>query len=107
MAIQSSSLSPEAPIFRIPDVLDQWPWPARVSPHLDKVNVALDKWLEGFPQIDAKMLKMLEQGESGKFLFLVVLMVRFIDELSALFVSWAYPTMDEGVLNLPFHRTTC
>lgn len=56
---------PKARVYHIPDTLTNWPWPARMSPHIDKVNADFNASFKGYPQLEAKAAKVIEQGETG------------------------------------------
>ncbi|KAF9458118.1 isoprenoid synthase domain-containing protein [Collybia nuda] len=61
------SLSSEGKIFHIPDTLEKWPWPARISPHIDVVKADLAALMKGYPKLEPKALKMLAYADSELF----------------------------------------
>ncbi|KAF9465760.1 isoprenoid synthase domain-containing protein [Collybia nuda] len=56
--------SSQAQLFHIPDTLTRWPWPARTSPHIDKVKADFEALIKGYPQIERKALKVLEYAQT-------------------------------------------
>lgn len=55
----------QAQVYRIPDTLTNWPWPARIAPYIDKVNADLNAFIKGYPQLEGETLKVLEKSETG------------------------------------------
>lgn len=92
----------QARVYRIPDTLTNWPWPARIGPHIDKINADLNVFVKGYPQLEGKASKLLEEAETGgSCLSSQYLMCLDIFALLAFFVCCAYPSLNEGASGKP------
>ena len=42
-------------VFRLPKILQDWPWPRQINPLYEEIKGRSLAWLLNFPEVDAKM----------------------------------------------------
>ena len=52
--------------YNLPVVLEDWPWPRRVNPHLEEGREESAKWLEGFNPFTPKSQAAFDACDFGR-----------------------------------------